>query len=230
MADEQRKSDPRETDPRVATFATSAVQLGAVALLGGGALALALDIALIAARSSLVTLIRRYGVCGWHGGCCVTLESSTCVCLCLRGALDCTGFYYGVVKQRRIEVEEKALLSSKSKKQTTTQPSNVAAKDKVPVIREATLLERQLGLHKPVTPSAAAWKALAGGTIVSVTEFRERMEDVFPRMRKGVTRALHIEPKEHKQDSVSELTELRELAALFDEKAEEKPAKPENAA
>uniref|UniRef100_K3X5R8 Uncharacterized protein n=1 Tax=Globisporangium ultimum (strain ATCC 200006 / CBS 805.95 / DAOM BR144) TaxID=431595 RepID=K3X5R8_GLOUD len=194
MAD-KGDAQQRETNPHVATFATTVVQLGAAALLGGG-------------------------------------------------------FYYGIAKQRRVEVEEKekASLSSKNKKQST-QSSNVAAKDKVPVIREVTLLERQLGLHKPVTPSAAAWKALAGGTIVSVsgclvllfgmgavlgvrnmTEFRERMEDVFPRMRKGVARALHIQPKEYKQDSASELAELRELAALFDEKVEEKPAKPENGA
>lgn len=37
------------------------------------------------------------------------------------------------------------------------------------MIRKATLLERQLGLHKPVSPSAAAWKALAGGTVMSVS-------------------------------------------------------------
>lgn len=111
------------------------------------------------------------------------------------------------------------------------------------MITRATLLERQLGLHRPVPPKSAALKALVGGTVVSVagcavllvalgtalgvrnvrtvyeafytpnvtvcvmtwwlmwrlwlagwqvTEFRERMEDVFPRMRRGLGRAFNV--------------------------------------
>ncbi|GAB9464725.1 hypothetical protein Gpo141_00002151 [Globisporangium polare] len=141
-----------EPTPRVATFASTAVHLGAAALLGGG-------------------------------------------------------FYYGIAKQRRIEQEEEAKTKPKKKAKALSQ----AAKDKVPVIRKVTFLERTLGLHRPVTPNAAAMKALVGGTIVSVsgcavllfglgavlgvrnmTEFRARMEDVFPRMRNNVARAFNI--------------------------------------
>lgn len=39
----------------------------------------------------------------------------------------------------------------------------------VPVIRRTTFLERRLGLDRPQTPNGAAWKALVGGTIVSVS-------------------------------------------------------------
>lgn len=75
------------------------------------------------------------------------------------------GFYYGIAKQRRIEQEEEAKTKPKKKAKALSQ----AAKDKVPVIRKVTFLERTLGLHRPVTPNAAAMKALVGGTIVSVS-------------------------------------------------------------
>lgn len=82
------------------------------------------------------------------------------------------GFYYGIAKQKRMEQQEEAKAAKKraTKKksgQSVTPPT--AAQDKVPVIRETTLLERQLGLHRPVTPNIAAMKALIGGTIVSVS-------------------------------------------------------------
>lgn len=67
------------------------------------------------------------------------------------------GFYYGIAKQKKMVHDEKLLPETKG-----------ASKD-VPVIRRTTFLERRLGLDRPQTPNGAAWKALVGGTIVSVS-------------------------------------------------------------
>lgn len=79
--------------------------------------------------------------------------------------MNYAGFYYGIAKQRRVEQEEEA----KVKKTKKGKALSLAAKDKVPVIERVTFLERTLGLHRPVTPNAAAMKALVGGTLVSVS-------------------------------------------------------------
>ncbi|TYZ63649.1 hypothetical protein PybrP1_006782 [[Pythium] brassicae (nom. inval.)] len=146
------------------------------------------------------------------------------------------GFYYGVARQHRVEQEEAAKRPPPSAKASARASAKAA---QTPVITRATLLERQLGLHRPVPPKSAALKALVGGTVVSVsgcavlllaigtalgvrnvTEFRERMEDVFPRMRRGLGRAFNVAPKTRTpQELAQDDAELRELAAIFDEPA-----------
>ncbi|EGZ09629.1 hypothetical protein PHYSODRAFT_523335 [Phytophthora sojae] len=67
------------------------------------------------------------------------------------------GFYYGMTKQQKAlaEEEKNADKTSTSKKEFKPKP--------------ATLFEKKLALDKPLPPSTAAWKALFGVTLVSVT-------------------------------------------------------------
>lgn len=66
------------------------------------------------------------------------------------------GFYYGFVRQQRLARREK-LVPKRN------------AKNAPPVIRQATMLERWLRLDRPQAPGMAAFKALLGGTVMSVS-------------------------------------------------------------
>ncbi|GLE05032.1 hypothetical protein PINS_up014016 [Pythium insidiosum] len=134
------------------------------------------------------------------------------------------GFYYGFVQQKRVlegEVVRPVVFQTKS------------GKREVMRVRTTTLLERRLGLDRPLPPGSAAARALLGGAIVAVTgsavavlglsaalgvtsvaEFRARMEQVIPQICKSV---LRVEPKPAKSEFKNEEEELNYLAAVFED-------------
>lgn len=65
------------------------------------------------------------------------------------------GFYWGFVRQQRLAKREK--LAPKR-----------GNKPAPPVIRQVTAVERALRLDRPQSPGMAAFKALLGGTVMSV--------------------------------------------------------------
>ncbi|KUF97019.1 Metal tolerance protein 5 [Phytophthora nicotianae] len=67
------------------------------------------------------------------------------------------GFYYGMTKQKKALEEEEKSLGKPSASKKKFEPKN------------ATLFERKLALDKPLAPGTAAWKALLGVTLVSIT-------------------------------------------------------------
>ncbi|DBA04296.1 TPA: hypothetical protein N0F65_002058, partial [Lagenidium giganteum] len=134
------------------------------------------------------------------------------------------GFYYGFAKQTKVAQEDA--------------PAQKHAGEFLEKMesRKFTWMERRLGLHRPLNPNSAAWRALFGGTAAAVSgcavllvagsaalgirnvhEFRQRMEDVFPRMRRRVLTTLNIKPKTSPEDFPDQEKELNELAALFAE-------------
>jgi hypothetical protein len=76
---------------------------------------------------------------------------------------DCEGFYYGYTKQQR--VAEKV-------RQADARRAAQGIKPREPVVRASrppTLFEKQLGLDRPRSAGSAAFRALVGGTIASLT-------------------------------------------------------------
>ncbi|KAG6582936.1 ADP/ATP translocase [Phytophthora cinnamomi] len=67
------------------------------------------------------------------------------------------GFYYGMTKQQKALAEE----------EKNSGKSSTSKKEFKP--KSTTFFEKKLALDKPLPPSTAAWKALFGVTLVSVT-------------------------------------------------------------
>ncbi|KAI9916566.1 hypothetical protein PsorP6_016846 [Peronosclerospora sorghi] len=67
------------------------------------------------------------------------------------------GFYYGMTKRKKVLTEEEKTIGENYSSKNEFKP------------KRATFFERKLALDKPLPPSTAAWKALLGVTVVSVT-------------------------------------------------------------
>ncbi|OQS07371.1 hypothetical protein THRCLA_00627 [Thraustotheca clavata] len=116
------------------------------------------------------------------------------------------GFFLGIRRQKADAIEQ-AALETKDMKDQPSSSSQIKPKT-------FSWWERALGLHKPLTPGGAAFKALLGGSILAVTgsavffttlfnvadektidSFNSTMNRVFPSFRHGVIRVFGITPK-----------------------------------